>query len=1210
MKPTDLFNAIENIPDKYIAAAKPSSVKRHGESRSVVQKSVRDAEAVRSKQSSLSDARDTHSRKDNIRMNTKQSVLQRIATAFAATAACAVFAGGGLIIVQQVRQNQQARQNQQDSDNFCVETARNFLGGSGDIRTTDDMFLMYDDQKFYFQYAEYAAMRSGSEIDTLQMREYLGDILYDGEQFFRKEGAEGTELYRIDMQGKHIDEKPFYTIDTDAVSAQLGSAVSAPMYHTVRKLADGYYYISYSVVLNNNETAYLKSKDYNIIYQPATGQQDEVPNGTVTNAQMNENNIIFNMPTPRMVTDGKDIIFAEFDGSMYRVTLDPVKIERYEPVPKAGSYTHDWMIADGSLYFMTGTGDSEDIDEDDAPYSYGKIDLASHTYTEILHEADFNRFYPCDGKVFALTDNNTKLVCADPDWTNVETVCDFRSGMTDAFTKALKETCGGDLTNAYITAADENYILVCFVFGDPGKTCAIIDRKTGAVRFFRSPETGDNTTEITAEQNLLGGTGTLHSAGDNWLIYDDSYVYLPYYTARGLRNPGEQISYLDPNWESAYPGMENLNLISDGRNIYRVDTFCVYTLDVLRWPEAVPFFTVPEKKIAAFKQEHGNAYVQNISIDRLTDQYYHIFVTLEDNPVSQAADAFRTYGYLYNADTTECKEIPDLGNGITWFRSYPYSDGFCCAPNGTDSLYRFDLDSYTFEQLPAPDPYIVWNECILVQNDTIYYLTPGENGGFSEPYYCKYDLKTKKSEIISKTPDFKHFVPFDGMIYASDLAGTQIVCYDAELKNKTVLADFERDVPAALKESAQNAVRQSDGPIVPIARVDCADENYVCAHLADGTDFLLNCQTGKLTFYPYTDSVQNDPQTAQNTDAEQNPGAEPANSADENVLGGWGRLHPVDWDVRGSVALLRDDINYYFFNSDGKWYSCPLAGGQKTQLPARIGGAQAPQNPFLSDGERVYTKDMIVVSEGTAVNSFDTAAIRAYLDELNDDATDNGYYYSCDNIWHIRNRYFLHIIGEKPGSNDISIELWTDDNGKIISHETAQTGTSRFFCNGYQTEMCAIRDGILDIIDCPGDEPGDKPDPLAYGKILDLYYDMDGSYFLSENCDLYTFDSQGQKALITNVPFNNPLLMTAPDGRFFYVNMERLNFSLREWNENGTDEEIYAPENSRSQELWICGYEQTGNNSYNIVLKHTYNEGETGFVFVNPTTGQIVKEIQ
>ena len=819
MKPTDLFNAIENIPDKYIDAAKPSSVKRHGESRSVVQKSVRDAEAVSSKTSSLSDARHTHSRKDNIRMSTKQPVLQRIATAFAAAAACVVFAGGGLFIVQQ------ARQNQQDSENNGVEAAMNFLGGNGEIRSTDDMFMMYDDRKFYFQFAQYEAMRTGSEIDTLKMGTHLSDILYDGEQFYRKEGAEGTSLYRIDAQGKHMDEKPFYTIDTDAISAQLGSECSAPMYHAVRKLADGYYYICYSAVINYDQTGDWQSKDYNIIYQPATGQQDEVPNGSTAAPQtVEENGIIFNMPTPRMITDGKDIIFAEYDGSMYRVTLDPVKIELYEPAPKTGSYMLDWMIADGSVYFMNGTGEASD----EAPYSYGKIDLDSHTYTEILHETDFSRFYPCDGKVFALTDDNTKLVCADPDWKNVETVCDFRSGMTEAFAKALNETTGSDLTNAYVTAADENYILVCFVFGDPGKTYAVVDRKTGSVRFFRSPET-------------------------------------------------------------------------------------------------------------------------------------------------------------------------------------------------------------------------------------------------------------------------------------EDIAETH---------------------------------------------------------------------------------------------------------AQENVFGGWGTLCPVDWDVRGAVALYRDDNNYYFFNNDGKWYRCPLAGGQKEQLPARIAGAQAPQDAFISDGERVYTKEMIVVSEGTAANSFDVAAIRTYLDELNDDATDNGYYYSCANIWHVRNRYFLHITGKNAESNMISIEVWTDENGKIISHENAQGGISRYFCSGSKREMCAVKDGYLDIIDCPGDEPDDKPDPLAYGKIRDLYYDMNGSYFLTENKDLYTFDSHGEKALITEVPFNEPLLMSAPDHRFFYVNMDRLNFSLREWNENGTDEEIYAPENSNSQELWICGYEETGNNSYNIVLKRTYDQNQTGFVFVDPTTGRTVKQIQ
>lgn len=1196
MKPTDLFNAIENIPDKYIDAAKPSSVKRHGESRSVVQKSVRDAEAVSSKTSSLSDARHTHSRKDSIRMSTKQPVLQRIATAFAAAAACVVFAGGGLFIVQQ------ARQNQQDSENNGVEAAMNFLGGSGEIRSTDDMFMMYDDRKFYFQLAQYEAMRTGSEIDTLKMGTHLSDILYDGEQFYRKEGAEGTSLYRIDAQGKHMDEKPFYTIDTDAISAQLGSECSAPMYHAVRKLADGYYYICYSVVINDDQTGDWQSRDYNIIYQPATGQQDEVPNGSTAAPQtVEENGIIFNMPTLRMITDGRDIIFAEFDGSMYRVTLDPVKIELYEPAPKTGSYMLDWMIADGSVYFMNGTGEASD----EAPYSYGKIDLDSHTYTEILHETDFSRFYPCDGKVFALTDDNTKLVCADPDWKNVETVCDFRSGMTEAFAKALNETTGSDLTNAYVTAADENYILVCFVFGDPGKTCAVVDRKTGSVRFFRSPETEDIAPENTAEQNLLGGTGALHSAGRGQLLYDNDYVYPEFGCFRGDRNSAEQITDA-----SLFNAAGNV-FVSDGKNLYVQKDFSLFPLDSSGKAAEQPFFTVSDADIRTFREQSGGtAYLLNMTVDRLTDQYYHVFVQLADTQTAQEIGKSRMYGYLYNAETKDCREIPGYESGSAPFSTYRCGDSFYCAPYDVETLYRFDLDSYTFEEVPAPDPYIIWNGCILPTDDAIYYLTTGKYNSFYEPYYCKYDLKTKRSEIISTTPGFARFVAFDGMIYAVNPEGTQIFCTDAELKNKTVLVDFARDIPDALKESAQSAVNNV-GPIVPIPRIDCVDENYVCAHLGDDTDFLLDRQTNTLRFYPYAPfaerteaAQQNSTQTAQNTDAE------PAHSDEENVFGGWGRLYPVDWDVRGSVALYRDDNNYYFFNNDGKWYRCPLAGGQKEQLPARIAGAQAPQDAFISDGERVYTKDMIVVSEGGAANSFDVAAIRAYLDELNDDATDNGYYYSCANIWHIRDRYFLNITGTNAENNLISIEVWTDENGKIISHEKAQGGISRYFCSGSGNQMCAVRDGFLDIIDCPGDEPDDKPDPLAYGKIRDLYLDMNGSYFLTDNLDLYTFDHHGEKALITEVPFDEPLLMTAPDHRFFYVNMDRLNFSLKEWNENGTDEEIYAPENSDSQELWICGYEETGNNSYNIVLKRTYDQNQTGFVFVDPTTGRTVKQIQ
>ena len=323
------------------------------------------------------------------------------------------------------------------------------------------------------------------------------------------------------------------------------------------------------------------------------------------------------------------------------------------------------------------------------------------------------------------------------------------------------------------------------------------------------------------------------------------------------------------------------------------------------------------------------------------------------------------------------------------------------------------------------------------------------------------------------------------------------------------------------------------------------------------------------------------------------------------MFGGWGKLYPVDWDTHSAVALYRDDINYYFFEDD-KWYRCPIAGGQKEPLPARINGAQAPHEPFISDGERVYMKNMIVVSEGSASNSFDTAAIRAYLDELNDDATDNGYYYNCQNIWHIRNRYFLHVTGTNQNGSIISIEVWTDETGRIISHEKAPADISLYFCNGTKTEMRAIKDQYLDVRDCPGDVIDEKPDPLAYGKILDVYSDMEHQYYYTAAHELYT-RVQGEPVLVTDRAFSNPKMEIAPDGRFFYVNQDPLNFSLREWIGGSQDNELYAPE--PCQELYLCGFEQTGNGRYNIVLSRKVDSDQR-FVFVDAVTGKAVKQIQ
>ena len=122
MKPIDLYDAMEGIPEKYIEAAKPA-VKRRGESRTVTEQTLRHAEAVSTESTSRPVQRSSHSRKDRIRMSTKQPVWQRIATAFAATAACAVFVGGGMFIVQQAKQNQQ-----QEDSGKNVQSVQNFLG--------------------------------------------------------------------------------------------------------------------------------------------------------------------------------------------------------------------------------------------------------------------------------------------------------------------------------------------------------------------------------------------------------------------------------------------------------------------------------------------------------------------------------------------------------------------------------------------------------------------------------------------------------------------------------------------------------------------------------------------------------------------------------------------------------------------------------------------------------------------------------------------------------------------------------------------------------------------------------------------------------------------------------------------------------------------------------------------------------------------------
>ena len=1183
MKPIDLYDAMEGIPDQYIEAAKPA-VKRHGESRTVTTQTVRAAE----QEHSSPRTQKRQNRKDSIHMSTIQPVWQRITTGLVAAAACAVFVGGGWFIVQQARQNRQ-----QETEDSTANSLPNFLGGRGTIHVASDMYLMYDNEKAYFSLAQYEAKRGNSEVGKLTERETAAEYLWDGEQFYH---AEDNALYRIGTDGKHLDSTPFYTIDIDEIQKQVSTDIVSTYFLETKKLADGYYYVCFAIGTATDKTVNWDNKVFACIYQPENGQQDFIPNGTISQ--------------PHLATDGTDIILSELNGDLYRIQLNPVRIESLGNVQPAANFYSNYTVSDGSLYYMASKAEDEC-----ETLSYGRIDLKTLQYTDVLETPDFTNFVPYDGKIYALSSDGSKLISADPDMKHVKTVCDFNGMLSKMQQAALDEDMEKHSYLPELRAVDDNWFMIALSSIDAARGRALIDRKTMKVQLFTENGT-DDINQTAAVPNIYGGTGALHTAGNMWLIYDDNNVYFEYSALCGERNPASLIS-----GTVLSNAAKNIALVYDGKYLYNYtrDNFSLYRLGSDGNPEATPFFTVSDADIETFKTETGGkAYMLCFDVNRLTEQYYHVFAQLADDPIGQNISYTHTFGYLYNAETGACQEIPDFGEPLSSFRTVSSGDYFYCCPVGTDSLYRFDLEHYTYEEVAKPEPYIMWNECILVENNALYYLSPGLNSNgeqafydFAKPYYCKYDLSTGTSGILSETPDLDYFVPFDGMIYFVSLDGKKVYCADPELKNKTLLIDYERDIPAELKEAVLAAEKKYN-TTAPIPRVDSVDENYLCTRLEDGTDILLDRKTGTLRFYRRTDTedMEQSVSTMLTTTAESAAATTTTASVtdnEENVFCGWGRLYPVDWDNHGAVALYRDSINYYFFDEKEKqWYSCPLAGGEKEPLPARIMGAQAPHYPFISDGERVYTKGMLVYSDGYAANSFDTAQIRAYLEELNDDATDNGYYYDCQNIWHIRNRYFLHVTGTNEKGDIISIEVWTDETGRIISHENAPADISLYFSNGTKTEMQAIKDGYLHVIDCPGDPVEEKPDPLAYGKIIDIYSDMEHEYYYTTQHKLYT-RVQGQPVLVSDRALLNPKLEIAPDGRFFYVNQDPLNYSLREWIGGSQDNELYAPE--LCQELWICGFEQTGNGKYNIILSRT--EGtDTGYIFVDAATGQAVKKIQ
>ena len=518
MKPIDLFDAMDGISEKYIQeteqaleccektirADNPAQPSAHGNIRRSIEKNTEKSESG----SRSANGTGIHS---------KQPILQRFATGIAAAAAFAVFAGGGWFIVQQ------AKQTPPDSPSQLTEAGeRNFLDGSGTVRIAGNMNLLYDDTKVYPRFAGYEAARSGSQLDYLKKRPLLNDVLWDGETFYR---IEGESLYRIDNAGKHLDDGPFYTINFEAHEDFFqGFQISDAQILEIQNLADNIYYIGFRLETPNDEN----NKNFGYLYNAASGRQELL--------------LCDPANTPEIATDDSNHAYMScLNGDIMRLTFAPFNAELISDDIHLKTEATNWFAAGGNLYFMVNDTTAGNVEGryDFVPDSYGKIDLETGAYTEIVHEPDFTDFIPYGGKIYALSDGE-KLICADPEWTEVETIFDFARDLPHEIEKVLPQSVQDQYTTPILHAVDENYIQIsCPYTGSAGYL--LIDRQNGDVRFLREDQPEDSVQEETlpAEPeeakdivNIFGGRGEIRpvysSNYGNVKMYRDQDAYYMY----------------------------------------------------------------------------------------------------------------------------------------------------------------------------------------------------------------------------------------------------------------------------------------------------------------------------------------------------------------------------------------------------------------------------------------------------------------------------------------------------------------------------------------------------------------------------------------------------------------------------------------------------------------------------------------------------------
>ena len=696
----------------------------------------------------------------------------------------------------------------------------------------------------------------------------------------------------------------------------------------------------------------------------------------------------------------------------------------------------------------------------------------------------------------------------------------------------------------------------------------------------------------TAAPNFLGGSGKIRNAGA--MLYDNDKIYLLH--AFEAARSGSMLEEMQkcPPLNDVFGG-DGCFFREEGTSLYRIDESTGNHLD------ETPFYTIDTDAYMGEFAEDAVIRTKYAAVSKLTDRFYCILFRIGDTREEYINDYYSVC-CLYDAETGQ-EEIlgraPEIELGFLAGDSN--SGYFSCAGD----IYRITYSPFEKTRISDDIHLLSYGSGGFAADGFFYYavndlnVDPEEGKhDYSIDSYGKLDPETGAFTEIVHDPDFTNIIPYDGKVYALT-AGQKLICTDPEWTQTETVFDLS-DLP----DEIRNLIRPRADSTNP--HLQAVDENYYLfgSFKEDETGFLLiERATGNARFLRTKSLWDIAEETISQT--------EPAGTA--NVFGGKGTVYPVGWSNHGVTELLRDQDNYYYFDLS-YWFRCPIAGGKFSIIEP----ADAPDLPFermISDGERIYTQDLTVISDGSAENRFDPSEVQRYLHSLNDRTEKLGWHYDCENIWHIRDRYFilmspLHIAGVDPPEDLVNsvYEVWTDDSGSILSDREMQYELPVYYCSDDKTEMFVIANGEYDLIDCPGYETDEKPDPIAYGEIQNAYCAGDTEYYLTADNRLYTREN-GEPILMEEDPVYTWNLMIAPDGKVFYLHPESTGESLYTWNGGGSKTLKYKPENGEF--LCICGFEPAENGSYSVILyQWNFNNQGAAFLFLDPDSGQIVKQIQ